>query len=98
MGRHAVSPSRLQGVGRSRAELEFGTGTTTGTSNILEVPVVNGGPSRTRTLDPLIKSLQTAAREIEHFSCRRHVSRMLQSVSEWHVSQNRAILASTSAN
>jgi hypothetical protein len=27
-----------------------------GTSDVLEVPVVIGGPSRTRTLDPLIKS------------------------------------------
>jgi hypothetical protein len=29
---------------------------TTGTSGVLEVPAVVGGPSRTRTLDPLIKS------------------------------------------
>jgi len=28
----------------------------TGTPGVLEVPVRNGGPSRTRTLDPLIKS------------------------------------------
>ena len=27
-----------------------------GTPGVLEVPVVDGGPSRTRTLDPLIKS------------------------------------------
>jgi hypothetical protein len=32
------------------------TGTTTGTPDALEVPVVIGGPSRTRTLDPLITS------------------------------------------
>jgi len=30
--------------------------TATGTSGVLEVPVNAGGPSRTRTLDPLIKS------------------------------------------
>ncbi len=30
--------------------------TATGTSGVLEVPVKIGGPSRTRTLDPLIKS------------------------------------------
>jgi hypothetical protein len=30
--------------------------TTTGTSPVREVPVTIGGPSRTRTLDPLIKS------------------------------------------
>ena len=29
--------------------------TATGTSAVLEVPVNNGGPSRTRTVDPLIK-------------------------------------------
>jgi hypothetical protein len=29
---------------------------TTGTPAVLDVPVVFGGPSRTRTLDPLIKS------------------------------------------
>ena len=29
---------------------------TTGTPAVPEVPVVIGGPSRTRTLDPLIKS------------------------------------------
>jgi hypothetical protein len=29
---------------------------TTGTPDALEVPVISGGPSRTRTLDPLIKS------------------------------------------
>jgi len=29
---------------------------TAGTPAVLEVPVVFGGPSRTRTLDPLIKS------------------------------------------
>jgi hypothetical protein len=28
----------------------------TGTPAVTEVPVNNGGPSRTRTLDPLIKS------------------------------------------
>jgi hypothetical protein len=48
-------------------------------------------------LDPLIKSLQTAAREIEHFSCRRRVSRRSQRATEWHVSHPRAILAPTSA-
>ena len=31
------------------------TETATGTSDVVEVPVVIGGPSRTRTLDPLIK-------------------------------------------
>jgi len=42
--------------------LDDGTGskvvakTATGTSGALEVPVTNGGPSRTRPLDPLIKS------------------------------------------
>src|SRR2546422_1681056 len=30
--------------------------TATGTSGVLEVPVTIGGPSRTRTVDPLIKS------------------------------------------
>ena len=30
--------------------------TATGTSGVVEVPVMIGGPSRTRTLDPLIKS------------------------------------------
>src|SRR5437667_6936371 len=30
--------------------------TTTGTPAVTEVPVNNGGPSRTRTVDPLIKS------------------------------------------
>jgi hypothetical protein len=30
--------------------------TATGTSGVVEVPVNIGGPSRTRTLDPLIKS------------------------------------------
>jgi len=29
--------------------------TATGTSGVLEVPVTTGGPSRTRTVDPLIK-------------------------------------------
>ncbi len=33
------------------------TGSTTGTPNAPEVPDVIGGPSRTRTVDPLIKSL-----------------------------------------
>ena len=30
--------------------------TATGTSGVLEAPVLIGGPSRTRTVDPLIKS------------------------------------------
>jgi len=34
---------------------------TTGTPGVTEVPVNNGGPSRTRTVDPLIKSPPAAA-------------------------------------
>jgi hypothetical protein len=37
----------------------FGTRNESGTSDHSEVPVVIGGPSRTRTLDPLIKSPPT---------------------------------------
>ena len=35
---------------------KVGAKTATGTPAVTEVPVVIGGPSRTRTLDPLIKS------------------------------------------
>jgi hypothetical protein len=38
-----------------------------GTPDGLEVPDSSGGPSRTRTLDPLIKSLQGPARQFQHF-------------------------------
>ena len=38
---------------------------TTGTPAVTEVPVNNGGPSRTRTVDPLIKSdLQSISTEV----------------------------------
>src|SRR2546429_3557534 len=43
--------------------------TATGTSGVLEVPVTIGGPSRTRTVDPLIKSqLLYQLRSEEHTS------------------------------
>src|SRR2546429_2650308 len=43
--------------------------TTTGTSAVTEVPVNDGGPSRTRTVDPLIKSqLLYQLRSEEHTS------------------------------
>ena len=59
----AQAPCTTGGLGASLAA-PGGTGstrkvvakTTTGTSGVLEVPAVVGGPSRTRTLDPLIKS------------------------------------------
>ena len=45
-------------------------------------PLKIGGPSRTRTLDPLIKRHRTAVREIKHFSYRRYVSHGLLSLSK----------------
>jgi hypothetical protein len=56
------------------------------------------GPGRQglEHLDPLIKSRQTAAREIKHFSCRRHVSHRLRSLCKWHVSHKGKILAPSS--
>jgi len=52
---------------------QSGTKRKSGAPGVSEAPDSNGGPSRTRTLDPLIKSLSTAAREIEHFPCRCRV-------------------------
>ncbi len=51
-----------------RSSTVIGTGNTTGTPHALEVPVVNGGPSRTRTVDPLIKSRvqKHTQRAVEH--------------------------------
>jgi hypothetical protein len=48
-----------------------------GTSDVLEVPVNNGGPSRTRTLDPLIKS------EFESLSTENHDDINLQDLYTW---------------
>lgn len=49
-------------------------------------------------MGPLIKSRRTAAREIEHFSCRRHGYRRLQNAVERHLSHQGAVFASTPAS
>ena len=46
----------LAGPATARRGHQSGTKSKSGTPNALEVPDSSGGPSRTRTLDPLIKS------------------------------------------
>ena len=48
--------------------------TPTGTSGVLEVPVTIGGPSRTRTVDPLIKSRGPVMSRPSSFSGHLHVT------------------------
>jgi len=50
--RNKAAVNRLDDESRSKTVAK----TETGTSLTAEMPVNNGGPSRTRTLDPLIKS------------------------------------------
>ena len=45
-----------QSAARERSSTVISTRSTMGTPRAAEVPIKNGGPSRTRTLDPLIKS------------------------------------------
>ena len=90
-GGHSPRP---RGSAQGNAESD----TRSATCDVLQVTDVIGGPSRTRTLDPLIKSRRTAAREIKHFSCRRHLYRTLQNAVERHVSHQGAVLASTFAS
>ncbi len=71
--------------------------TATGTSEVSEVPVNVGGPSRTRTLDPLIKSRLTAAQETGHFAGSRHIINDLKTARQRHMPQQRTVLASTAA-
>jgi hypothetical protein len=59
-------------------------------------PVLTEGGRK--SFDPLIKSRRTAAREIKHLSCRRHLYRRLQNTVERHVSHQGAVLASTFAS
>jgi len=47
---------RLGGLLGSKLGTKIWNQNETGTPGVLEVPVADGGPSRTRTLDPLIKS------------------------------------------
>src|SRR6266446_2953030 len=88
-------PSSL-GCRAPAGDSALGTKRSSGAPDAPEAPETIGGPSRTRTLDPLIKRHRTAVREIKHFSCRRHVPHGLRSLSKWHVSHKGKILAPTS--
>jgi hypothetical protein len=49
-------PVRVNGFDEPSSSKHSGSKIKSGTPDLPEVPDLNGGPSRTRTLDPLIKS------------------------------------------
>ena len=52
----ALSHSKATPALRANVGHQSGTKSKSGAPGVLEAPDKNGGPSRTRTLDPLIKS------------------------------------------
>jgi len=59
------------------AELTSADRKSAGASGVLEAPVIIGGPSRTRTLDPLIK------RNHESISTEDHADVKLEDLYTW---------------